>query len=262
MKKIVIILSLISIFMISACAKNEDKVYEEAVNRGNLVVGLDATFAPMGFKNENGEIVGFDIDLAKAVGKYLNLDVVFQPINWDTKEFELKSKQIDMIWNGLTITPSRRENMLFSKAYMNNSQIVLTNKENVKLISDLKNLKVGVQTNSSAEFAVKDSNIINDITLLKFDDYATALYELENNLIDALVIDDIVGRYMINVRNITSLFILDEDFGSEQYGIGFNVGEVTLKEKIDEALTYLLTSGIAEEISINWFGYNLFILED
>ncbi|VEU82323.1 amino acid ABC transporter substrate-binding protein [Acholeplasma hippikon] len=260
MKKIIFLTSIMLILFTVACAKKEGTVYETAVSRGNLVIGLDATFAPMGFKEENGEIVGFDIDLAKAVGEYLKLEVISQPINWDTKEFELKSKQIDMIWNGLTITESRKENMLFSKSYMNNSQIVITNRESVKTVNDLKNLKVGIQTNSSAEFAVKDSNIANDIQLLKFDDYATALYELQNNLIDAIVVDDIVGRYMLTVKNITNLFILDEDFGSEEYGIGFNLGEIKLKEKIDEALTYLLESGVAAEISNKWFGNNLFIL--
>lgn len=260
MKKIILLLSICFISILVACAEPTDSVYDNALEKGKLVIGLDATFAPMGFKNEDGNIVGFDIDLAKELGKYLGLEVVFQPINWYTKEFELKSKQIDMIWNGLTITEERKENMLFSKAYMNNSQIIITNNPNLKTLEDLKGLKVGVQANSSAEIALNNSILANNVELLKFDDYATALYEVENKLIDAIVIDDVMGRYMIKVKNITNLYVLDQDLGKEQYGIGFNVGEVTLKEKVDEALVYLNESGIAERISIEWFGSNLFEL--
>ena len=95
-------------------------------SKGKLVVGLDATFAPMGFRDEAGEIVGFDIDLANAVAKELGVEVEFQPIDWDAKELELNGKKIDCIWNGMSATPERMEKMTLSDPYLNNTISIMS----------------------------------------------------------------------------------------------------------------------------------------
>ena len=91
-----------------------------------LIIGIDDTFAPMGFRDENNEIVGFDIDMANAAGEKMGVDIKFQPIDWKTKENELNSGRIDLIWNGYTITDERKEKVLFTKPYLKNSQVVVT----------------------------------------------------------------------------------------------------------------------------------------
>jgi len=126
MKKIIILLVMaMTILMCSVEktdkkeTKNEDKLPQK------VVVGLDDTFAPMGFKNEKGELIGFDIDLAKAVAEKLKIEVEFKPINWDSKIMDLNSGNIDLIWNGLTITPDRAKETEISKAYLSNNQIII-----------------------------------------------------------------------------------------------------------------------------------------
>ena len=153
MKKIIILLVMaMTILMCSVEktdkkeTKNEDKLPQK------VVVGLDDTFAPMGFKNEKGELIGFDIDLAKAVAEKLKIEVEFKPINWDSKIMDLNSGNIDLIWNGLTITPDRAKETEISKAYLSNNQIIIVNVNSpIKTKADLKGKVVGVQSQSSGE---------------------------------------------------------------------------------------------------------------
>ena len=153
MKKIIILLVMaMTILMCSVEktdkkeTKNEDKLPQK------VVIGLDDTFAPMGFKNEKGELIGFDIDLAKAVAEKLKIEVEFKPINWDSKIMDLNSGNIDLIWNGLTITPDRAKETEISKAYLSNNQIIIVNIDSpIKTKADLKGKIVGVQSQSSGE---------------------------------------------------------------------------------------------------------------
>jgi len=115
MKKIgLLFLSIIGVIVLSACGtESTPTTWAEIEERGYFIVGLDDTFAPMGFRDNDGNLVGFDVDLAKAVSEKLGVEVRFQPIDWDAKVLELNSGNIDMIWNGLTITDSRKEEMSF-----------------------------------------------------------------------------------------------------------------------------------------------------
>lgn len=119
--------------------------------KGELVIGLDDTFAPMGFRDESGNLVGFDIDLATAVCEELGVKATFQPIDWDAKEMELSSGNIDCIWNGMSITPEREEAMSLSQAYLNNKIVIMT-KEGVTVSAkeDLANYNIGIQAGSAA----------------------------------------------------------------------------------------------------------------
>lgn len=110
--------------VLSGCGGNAVKDGGSS-DKGKIVVGLDDNFPPMGFKDENNEIVGFDIDLAKEAAKRMGREVEFKAIDWSSKEAELKSGRVDVLWNGLDITEKRKENMLFSDPYMDNRQILL-----------------------------------------------------------------------------------------------------------------------------------------
>lgn len=260
MKKMLIMLVLSLIFVLSGCSKNTINTWEEIEKRGYIIVGLDDTFAPMGFRNNSGELVGFDVDLAKEVGKRLNIEVRFQPIDWDAKVLELNSGTIDMIWNGLTITEERKLEMLFSDPYVENTQMIISMEEsNIDLISDLENKTIGVQISSSAMDAVNKNSIASKLkSLMKYDQYTQALVELKNNTIDAVVIDEIMGRYMIS-QSTDNYKVATEAFSEETYGIGFRLESTSIRNKINDVLNEMKEDNTAKEISIKWFDEDIFI---
>lgn len=145
MKKKLLVLTTVLVLVVSAFAltgcggssdsgdASEDTSWTYVEDKGELVVGLDDTFAPMGFRDEDGNLVGFDIDLATAVGEELGVSVKFQPINWDSKYMELESKNIDCIWNGMSITSETQEKLTLSNKYLNNKIIIMTLKDDVKV---------------------------------------------------------------------------------------------------------------------------------
>ena len=121
------ILVIASVFtLLVGCASSDSGSSSESTKKDTLIIGIDDTFAPLGFRDEKNEIVGFDIDMAKAAAEKMGVEVKFQPIDWKTKEAELNSGRIDLIWNGYTITDERKEKVLFTKPYLKNSQVVVT----------------------------------------------------------------------------------------------------------------------------------------
>ena len=224
-----------------------------------IVIGLDDNFPPMGFRDEKNELTGFDIDLAKEAGKRLGREVTFKPIDWNAKEAELNGKRIDVLWNGLTITEERKANILFTKPYLENRQIVIvTEKSPIKTKADLKGKVVGIQEGSSAVDAVKkDAETAKSIKeLKKFGDNVTALMDLTAGRLEALVVDEIVGRYYI-AKKPGEYRVLDEHFGTEDYGVGTRKDDTELMGKIDKALDDMKVDGTAATISTKWFGKDI-----
>lgn len=259
MKKIIVTLFLliISISLIG-CTNKEDKSLENVLNRGKLIVGF-TEFPPMGYE-DNGKIVGFDIDLAREVAKKMKVDVEFKYIDWNSKVFELESGRVDAIWNGMTITVDRAKQMEFSKKYIDNKLIILTTKNsNIETLADLKDKVVGVESTSSGQIAIEKNTLVyKSLKQLKeYDTSNSALLALESGAIDAMVVDEIYARYY--VLNKTDNFkIGSEIVGIEEYGIGFVKGSISLRDKIDEIIDELASEGIVQNISYNWFGTNLF----
>lgn len=248
-------------FVMIGCTSNDEvSAWDKIQEQGYFTVGLDDTFAPMGFKDNDGNIVGFDVDLAKEVAKRLNVNVVFQPIDWDSKVLELDSGTIDMIWNGLTITDARLLEMCFSNPYLANRQIVIVNSDStIDTIASLSGTKVGVQISSASEEAVAVDNVSDTFgELVKYDTYTQALLDLKNGTIDAVVIDEIMGRYMLT-QTTDTYKIASEDFGSEEYGIGFRLTDTDLRDLFNQTLQGMIDDGTASSISITWFGEDIFL---
>ena len=227
-----------------------------------IVIGLDDEYKPMGFKDEKNEIVGFDVDLAKEAAKRLGSEVEFKAIDWNSKEAELKSKRIDIIWNGLDITPEREENMLFSKPYMDNRQIVFVKKDNVQGImteTDLMGKRVGTQAGSTAEAYIdKNESLKGSFAEFKtYGDYVSAFMDLENGRIDALICDEIIGRYNIKDR-ANDFQALDVQVGPvTQFGIAFRKDDTELRDKVQKVFDEMVKDGSAAKISEKWFGTDL-----
>ena len=224
-----------------------------------IVVGLDDNFPPMGFRDEKNELVGFDIDMARESAKRLNIEVEFKPIDWNAKEAELKGKRVDALWNGLTITDERKQNISFSSPYMENHQIIVVKTGSpIKAKADLATKVVGVQDGSSAVDAVqKDAELAAKFKeLKKFGDNVTALMDLSAGRLDAVVVDEVVGRYYV-AKKPTEYVVLDDNFGTEEYGVGFRKDETALVAAFDKALGEMKADGSGAKIAEKWFGKNI-----
>ena len=239
-----------------------DESWAKVEAAGTFILGFDETFAPMGFKDEDGNYVGFDIDLAIEVSSRLGLDApMLMPINWDSKVMELNAGNIDLIWNGLTITEERKKEMLFSDPYMDNRQIIVVRAESdIQSKADLAGKIVAAQADSSALKAIQAEPEVKDSfgDLVESPDYVEALLELKQGSVDAVVVDETMGSYYINKdENPAAFRILDDNFGEEQYGIGFRKGDVALKDAIQGALNDMVKDGTFATISKKWFGHDV-----
>ena len=232
---------------------------EQTATITKMVIGLDDNFPPMGFRNDKGEIVGYDVDMAREATKRMGIEVEFKPIDWSAKEAELTGKRVDALWNGLTITEERKKNILFSQAYMQNHQIVIvTANSPIQAKADLKGKVVGVQDGSSAVEAVtKEEELAKSMKeIKKFGDNVTALMDLTTGRLDAVVVDEVVGRYYV-AKKPQDYVVLEAHFGTEDYGVGVRKDDTELQGKLDKALADMKADGAAAKIAEQWFGKNI-----
>jgi len=262
-KSSLLIAALLAGVLLAACGKKEAAPAvapaPAAAPVAAIVVGLDDNFPPMGFRDEKNELVGFDIDLAKEAGKRLGAAVTFKPIDWNAKEAELNVKRVDVLWNGLTITEERKANILFTTPYLENRQIVVVlDKSPIKTKAELKGKVVGVQDGSSAiEAVTKDEATAKSLKeLKKFGDNVTALMDLSAGRLDALVVDEVVGRYY-TAKKPGEYRVLDENFGTEDYGVGTRKDDTELMAKLQKAMDDMKADGSAATISTKWFGKDI-----
>jgi polar amino acid transport system substrate-binding protein len=241
--------------VLAACGSSEDS----SSGKEKLVIGIDDKFAPMGFRDEDNKIVGFDIDYARAAAEEMGYEVEFQPIDWSTKESELNSGRIDLIWNGYTITDERKEKVLFTKPYLENEQVIVTLKDSkIDAIADLEGKKVGVQKLSSALDALNADPIIEKIDGVptEYSDNVLVLTDLKAGRTDVVVMDKVVAEYY-NTLEEGVFTIVEEALAPEQYGVGVKKGNEALLEELQKALDTLTENGKAAEISTKWFGENI-----
>lgn len=258
MKKLfAVVLVLMMMMMAVGFAHAEDTSVQYILDKGTFILGLDDSFPPMGFRNEDNEIVGFDIDVASAVAEKLGVEFIAQPISWDAKEMELNGKNIDCIWNGMSITPEREESMAMTWPYLNNQMVFYVRADSeIDSAEDLAGKVVAVQNGSYAEelltgeYAELAATFEGD--LLGYDEYLTALMDLQQGGCDAVLVDLVVGEYKVSGMGATDLkagFALTND----NYGIGFRKEDVALRDKVQEILMELKADGTLAELCKNWF---------
>ncbi|MBO6193675.1 MAG: amino acid ABC transporter substrate-binding protein [Clostridiales bacterium] len=229
-----------------------------AATNGKFVVGFDAEFPPMGFIAEDGSYTGFDLDLAAEVASRLGLEFVAQPIAWDSKDQELNSGNIDCIWNGFTIS-GREDEYTWTEPYMSNNQVVVVNAgSDISTLADLAGAVVAVQKDSSGLAALEENTELLDsfAELVQVDDYLNAMMELESGAVDAIVMDEIVARYQIQEAG-SNFVVLEESVASEEYGVGFALGNEELRDQVQAALEEMAADGTLAEISNEWFGEDI-----
>ncbi|HWK23166.1 MAG TPA: amino acid ABC transporter substrate-binding protein [Ureibacillus sp.] len=256
-RKFSLVFILAMVLTILAACGSDDKTEGSSSEKDTLTIGIDDTFAPMGFRDDNNEIVGFDIDLATAAAEHMGVDVNFQPIDWSTKESELSSGRIDLIWNGYTITEERKQKVLFTEPYLENAQVVLTlNDSSISTLNDLDGKQVGIQALSSALDALNANPISEKVTLNEYKDNVLALTDLKAKRVEAVVIDKVVAEYFMT-QEPNTFKILDETLAPEQYAVGVKKGNEELLEKVQAALDEMNEDGTAAEISTKWFGEDI-----
>lgn len=261
MKKIIgIVLALI--LLVGCQSAGIEKADEAAVNSGQLedrvyVMGLDDTFAPMGFRDESGELVGFDIDLAKDAAEKMGITLEFQPIDWSMKETELDAGNIDFIWNGYSITAEREDKVSFSQPYLENRQIIVTKSDSkIKSKLDLKDKVVTVQAESSALDAVnKEEGFVSQLKQAPVE-YATnveSFKDVENGRADAIVVDEVLARYYMKQNGEENYKVLEENFGEEKFAVGMRKDDSILVDTLNKALEEQKEDGTYDEIYAKWF---------
>ena len=253
-KKILIIIGIIVIIgIILGISINKPK------DENTFILGMDDSFPPMGYRNENNELVGFDIDLANEVCKKMGMKLKTQTISWAAKEQELDSGNIDCIWNGFGYTEDRNNAMTLSKPYVKDKSMFVV-KEGSNYENQLKGKKIGVQSGSTQEKRLNESNYGKELgEIIGYTDYLTALMDLETGNIDAVYMSQISGNYIIEKQNKEFKTFDATGIGEESKGmaIAFKKGNTELKDKVEKALEELKQEGKLKELSEKWFGKDL-----
>lgn len=218
-----------------------------------FTVGFDAEYPPFGYMDEDGEYVGFDLDIAQKVCDNLGWELVKKPINWDSKDMELNSGNIDCIWNGFTIN-GREDDYTWSDPYLNNEQVmVVASDSGIDTLADLAGKNVVVQAASAALDAL-NSDDNKDLTdsfgsLTENPDYNTAFMNIDSGAADAVAVDIGVAKYQLAQREEGKYKILDEPIQSEQYGIGFAKGNEELRDTVWAEVMKLYEDGEIDKLA-------------
>lgn len=251
-----------SLGLLVACESKEENPKTKANEiPKEVVVGLDDTFVPMGFKDKDGNLVGFDIDLAKAVFKETGQKVKFQSIDWSMKETELDNGTIDAIWNGYSKTAEREQKVLFSDTYMENDQVLVTpKKSNITTFKEMKGKILGAQEGSSGyDLFTKQPEVLKDIVAdndaVLYASFNEAFIDLENGRIDGLLIDKVYADYYLTQKDqLEDYNIIKGPFENEDYAVGVRKNNEALAKKINEGFNAIKENGEFKKISEKWFG--------
>ncbi len=223
-------------------------------DKGELVIGI-TIFEPMDYYDENGELTGFEVEFGKAVCEKLGVKPKFQEISWEAKETELSAKNIDCIWNGLTITEDRQAAMSISNPYMNNKQVIICNKANAEAFAKAGALEgktvVAEKESYGEEIAQSEeyADFFGKANYVAVQDMKTALMEVKAGTADAAVIDYVTGIGSLGEgSDYADLAIVEKSFADEQYGIAFRKGSDVTAE-VNKAIEELKADGTLKKIA-------------
>ena len=257
------------IVLFSGCSKNktaQSNAPKDAVqalkSRGALVIGYDIDFPPLAFKDESGELVGYDVELAKEVAARMGVELKAIPINWEDKDNELENGDIDCIWSGYTITDARRKAHCLTFAYLANEQVLIVRKTgSVQKYDDLEGRVIGYRGASSSEDAINaNPSFKNKLAdMLTYKDNKSCLEDLKVGAIDAMVMDGVFAYYYVTHTN-EPFTVISTPLSNEKYCICFRKSEPDLRNYVEELLTQMAVDGTIAEISTKWFGQDVSLI--
>lgn len=241
---------------------NHQDTWSRIERRKKVIVGLDDSFVPMGFRQKNGKLVGYDVDLARAVFKQYGIKVDFQPIDWSMKETELRNGTIDLIWNGYSKTSARAKKVAFSIPYLQNQQVLVTKKsDHINSFADMKGKVLGVQNGSTGQTELSAypkvlKNLIKGKSPILYDTFPNAFIDLNAGRIQGILMDKVYAKYYIQHQKDSSAYkvITSKAFPIDHFAVGLRKGDKTLRKKINQALIKMQKDGELEKINEKWFG--------
>ena len=249
------LLALLSLTTLKAEANDNEFALEES-----YIIGLDDTFAPMGFRDEQGELVGFDIDLSQAVAEKLGVTFTYQPIDWSVKEQELNSGNIDMIWNGYGVTPEREQLVQMSDVYIEDTQIIVTLADSnpIESLEDLIGKKITTQSSSTA-LQIMDAEWPEEVLdgideLVLYPNYNNSFQDLDAGRVDAVVVGGVYGNYVVNLRGEEKYNVFLDESAVEPMAVGLRKTDTELAAAINRTFAEFKEDGTYEEIYTSWFG--------
>ena len=262
-----ILLLIVPLFLLAGCENltsraNTQDTWSRIQQRKRVIVGLDDSFVPMGYRQKDGKLVGYDIDLARAVFKQYGIKVDFQPIDWSMKETELKNGTIDLLWNGYSINPDRAKKVAFSRPYLRNRQILVTKKaSDIKNLNDMTGKSLGVQSGSTGLTVLDEKpkllkDKIKNKEPIQYDTFPNAFIDLNANRIQGILMDEVYADYYIkhqqNSRDYRTY--VSKQLPMESFAVGMRKGDKTLQKKINDGLGKLQQNGELRKINEKWFG--------
>ncbi len=271
-----IFLFLFAVIMIISCGSNNtanegngasadttnaqaDNSLQKVKDSGKLVLGLDDTFAPMGFRDENGHVVGFDIDLAAEVASRMGVELEIKPIEWSSSILSLNKGDVDVLWNGVTINEARKQQINFSKPYLNNRLVIVKaiDDNTINSKEDLKGKVLGVQVGSNDEALTADPSSKDAKEIRRYDVNVNAFLDLQAKRIDAVIIDEVAAQYYISDKKAPFVVVDNSPLTEELYGVGVRKTDGQLLAEIDRILDEMKADGKAAEISQKWFSKDI-----
>lgn len=243
-----------------------DDSLQKIKDKGQLVLGLDDSFPPMGFRDTDNNIVGYDIDLAKEVAERMGVELIITPVDWDYKETELNDGNVDCLWNGMSVDDERKEKMNLSEPYMENRQVVVVLADSgINTLADLAGKSVILQAGSTAVGALDSKEDVKSTLkeVTEVPDNVQAMMELGQGTGDAVVMDEVVARYYISKSDNPDQFkVLDEALSDEVYAVGFRKADQSLRDEVQKILGEMKADGTLKTITEKWFGSDISIVPD
>lgn len=263
-RKLLLFLSLfLLLFSLTGCESvtkraNTQDTWSKIARKKQVVVGLDDSFVPMGFVRKNGQLTGYDIDLAREVFKLYGIKVSFQTIDWSMNATELRNGTIDLIWNGYSITPERRQKVAFSRPYLKNRQVLVVKKSSgIRNFAQMKGKEIGMQTGSTAEQWYEGSQkILKAKNRILYDQIPNSFLDLNAGRIQGILLDEVYANYylahMTNQKDYR--VIINDQVPADLFAVGMRKGDQTLRKKINAGLQKLQKNGKLEQLNEKWFG--------
>lgn len=238
-----------------------DKSWDEIKEKGYFLVNRNDAYLPMTFRNEKNENVGFDVDLANAVGKYLGVEARVFLSDWDSKLIVLNGRDADVIWCGFTVTEERKTQVLFTDPYIANTQYIVVMADSpIKSKADLEGKTMGWQLGSSCEGVIKADPIYPKLAGERtYVNMTEPMMDMTAGRIDAVVLDSLYYGYWSTEQGVADKYrVLDDNFGNEYMAVGTRLEDHAWHDKLNEALMAVINSDEGVAISMKWFGFNVF----
>lgn len=263
-RKILAFLALLLVlFTLNACSNatqraNTQDTWSKIQKKKQVVVGLDDSFVPMGFAKKNGQLTGYDIELAKAVFKLYGINVSFQTIDWSMNVTELRNGTIDLIWNGYSITSQRKQKVAFSRPYLRNEQVLVVKKNSgINIFAQMRGKDIGMQTGSTAEQWYEGrQRILSAKRRILYDQIPNAFLDLNAGRIQGILLDEVYANYYIAHQSNHQNYrvIINRQVPADLFAVGMRKGDRALKSKINAGLQKLQDNGKLARLNEKWFG--------